>query len=101
MGKSWTYRSLAALSFSTLLSVVSLSDEAHAVCSSEERIDMAMSGMSESEIDAECDARGPIVGTVCDTYEGKCRLPNPQPFWSPCLCVDSYGRQHHGQTIQY
>jgi hypothetical protein len=101
MKKSWTYHLLAALSFFTLLSVVSLSNEAHAVCSSEERIDMAMSGMSEWEIDAECNARGPIVGTVCDTLQGKCRLSEPQPFWSSCVCQDSYGHEYPGQTVQY
>lgn len=90
-----------ALALLTIISMLGIPKDARAVCSSEERIDMAMDGMSEPEINRECNARGPIGGSVCGTLHGKCRLPRPQEFNSSCYCIDEYGRRQPGKTQQY
>lgn len=72
-----------------------------AVCSSEERIEMAMDGVPNHKINRICNQRGPITGSVCSTLEGKCRLERPQEFFSPCVCIDSYGQRHPGEVQQY
>jgi hypothetical protein len=66
---------------SLIICIMALPKDAGAVCSTEERRDMAIDGMSRVEIDRECEERGPITGTVCGTLHGKCRLERPLPFF--------------------
>ena len=83
-----------------VLWMVVLPKEAAAVCSTEERQAMAMQGMSRGEIDRRCGS-GPVMGSVCSTLQGKCRLNSPRPFFSACSCIDNYGRMHPGEVQQY
>jgi hypothetical protein len=75
----------------SIVSIAMLPKAAVAVCSTEERWDMATRGMQEWEINAECAARGPIMGSVCSTLHTKCRLPAGYAFGSSCWCGSDPG----------
>jgi hypothetical protein len=76
---------------------------AHAICASEDRIDMAQSGMSEEQIDAQCNSGqnyySPPVdfrpagqqASYCVTGYGNCLMSGPAPAGVGCACRSQFG----------
>jgi hypothetical protein len=74
---------------------------AMAICSTEDRIDMAQMGMSTAQIDAQCNSGinfyAPPPGfqpsaTLCVTAYGACAMATQIPVGSYCECFGPYGR---------
>jgi hypothetical protein len=83
---------------------VSMPLAALAVCSSEDRIELAEEGYSEAQINAQCssgtNAFAPPpdfgLGTVCVTQWGSCSLPQPSWRGHGCSCTTSDGNEIPG-----
>ena len=91
----------AATSFLILLAIlcVGLPAAALADCSSEDRIEMAEEGLSEAQIDAQCNSgqnyfappQSYGTATTCVTQAGSCELSQSGQLGGACYCQSPNG----------
>jgi hypothetical protein len=88
----------------TTLTLLLLPLAVHAECASEDRIDMALAGLTQEQIDAQCGSDQnyyappqDIPAAYCVTQFGSCPMPYAVPRGASCSC-DSPGGPIPGVT---